>query len=450
MSLHWTYREVGEEDLLQGDILERTDALIEVLQEYHPYFCREEYTGFLVLTQSCDLVRDNKGECKAPYISIAVIRELEPLLPELLSPICGAGIDNVYLEEGRYAARDVLRKVINQNDQARGLFYLHPVSTEERSLRILAFPSVGLLRVSIALRRQHYDILLDARRFHLDGEYANKLGWLSGNLFSRVATKDWEDQEGHAKASEVQCNKLLEAVTVKDQQNWIPASWLDAAWKKGKDLSTIKPAVMRSELDAIKPPSPVESAAKVVTTIAEKTIANLTLENIQKDLAANPVFLEQVADHCVSLVEDRLESNEPVQLREALIEARYGSALATFVVRRVLGEFNQEELPAEQFGDFLRERKVGQDTMKVFGNHLRPIVSDDQRASAIKRAAENKRLFSDEAISTIEGHVLAQISVLRSAASIAASIGDRTKNKGEFKDAFRVAVQLGQIMPPPG
>ena len=99
MSLHWTYREVGEEDLLQGDILERTDALIEILRKYHPYFCREEYTGFLVLTQSCDLVRDNKGECKAPYISIAVIRELEPLLPELLSPICGAGIDNVYLEE---------------------------------------------------------------------------------------------------------------------------------------------------------------------------------------------------------------------------------------------------------------------------------------------------------------------------------------------------------------
>jgi len=439
MSLHWTYREVGEDDLLQGDILERTDALIDVLQEYHPYFCREEYTGFLVLTQSCDLVRDNRGECKAPYINIAVIRELEPLLPELLSPICGAAVDNVYVEERRYEARDVLRKVINQNDQARGLFYLHPVSTEKRSLRILAFPSVGLLRVSIALRSQHYGVLLDARRFHLDGEYANKLGWLSGNLFSRVATKDWEDQEGDARASEVQCNKLLEAVTEKDGQNWVPASWLEAARKQGRDLSAIRPAVMRSELDSIKPPSAVESAAQVVAEVAEQTIANPTLENIQKNLAANQAFLTQVADHCVSLVEDRLESDERAHLREALIEAKYGATLATFVVRCILREFNREELPLEQLGDFLRERKVEPDTIKVLGNHLRRILNDDQRASAIKHAAENKQLFSDEAISTIEGHLSAQIPVLRSAASVAASIANRTKNNGKFKDAFRVA-----------
>ena len=33
------------------------------------------------------------------HINIAVIRELGPLLPELLGPICGSGISNVYVEE---------------------------------------------------------------------------------------------------------------------------------------------------------------------------------------------------------------------------------------------------------------------------------------------------------------------------------------------------------------
>ena len=65
-------------------------------------------------------------------------------------------------------------------------------------------------------------------------------------------------------------------------------------------------------------------------------------------------------------------------------------------------------------------------------------VNDDQRASAIKRSAENKRgSFSDDAISMIEGHVLAQIPVLRSAASIAANSwqpDEERRRDGEFKE----------------
>ena len=122
MPLHWTYRAVEEEDLLQADILERTDALVAILKECHTYFCREEYTGFAVLTQSCDLVRRN-GECKAPYISIAVIREFEPLLPDILDPVCSSGVAGIFLEEGHYDAIDAVRKIINQNDQARGLTF---------------------------------------------------------------------------------------------------------------------------------------------------------------------------------------------------------------------------------------------------------------------------------------------------------------------------------------
>ena len=58
MSTHWTYEAIPPEaDLAQGDILEPTSALREVLREIHPYFLNPKYVAFLVLSQSCDLVR---------------------------------------------------------------------------------------------------------------------------------------------------------------------------------------------------------------------------------------------------------------------------------------------------------------------------------------------------------------------------------------------------------
>lgn len=56
--IHFTYK--NEADMLslcQGDVLEKTDALMGILEEVHPYFLKDEYKYFMVLTQSCDLVR---------------------------------------------------------------------------------------------------------------------------------------------------------------------------------------------------------------------------------------------------------------------------------------------------------------------------------------------------------------------------------------------------------
>ena len=81
-----------------------------------PYFCDDRYTGFLVATQACDTVRRGKKPCKAKYITLAVIRELQPLLPEILQEVCGAGVDGVYKIERRWLAEQKLTSIINQND----------------------------------------------------------------------------------------------------------------------------------------------------------------------------------------------------------------------------------------------------------------------------------------------------------------------------------------------
>lgn len=209
MPSHWTYGDFGAaDDLFQGDIISRSNELVGMLRGVFPYFCDERYIGFLVTTQSCDLVRRGTNPCKAKYISLAVIREVRPLLPEMLEELCGTGVRGIYKKESRFVAEQLLVRIINQNEQARGVFYLHPDADAG-----IATPSVALLRVTFSLRRQHYDLLMDSRCGRMQGEFANKLGWLSGNLFSRVATPDWNDQEGDTNAASKQAKQLLRFIT---------------------------------------------------------------------------------------------------------------------------------------------------------------------------------------------------------------------------------------------
>ena len=88
MPSHWTYADFSADDnLQQGDLLRRTDALLSVLSRVHQFFSDERYVAFAILTQSCDLVR-RRGRCKTEHIQLAVIRELESLLPRILEEQC--------------------------------------------------------------------------------------------------------------------------------------------------------------------------------------------------------------------------------------------------------------------------------------------------------------------------------------------------------------------------
>ena len=70
-------------------------------------------------------------------------------------------------------------------------FYLEPDGDLE-----LAVPSTTLLRVSFALGVEHYETIKKARRGRLGAQFRNKLGWLTGNLYSRVDTPDWPETVG--------------------------------------------------------------------------------------------------------------------------------------------------------------------------------------------------------------------------------------------------------------
>ena len=98
---------------------------------------------------------------------------------------------------GKEEAKRLLERILNQNEQGIGLFFLY----QDADLK-LGEPSVAMLRVTVSIKSEHYSDLVRARVGRLKPEFQAKLGWLLGNLYNRPATPDWADQEGGAEKFE--------------------------------------------------------------------------------------------------------------------------------------------------------------------------------------------------------------------------------------------------------
>jgi hypothetical protein len=195
---HFTYNDVfNSNELSQGDVLKKTSELVEVIDKVHPYFNSTNYSHFIILTQSCDLVR-RKENCKARYITIAAVRSLEDALKREALEYANSKLEIItkQLLDQKNSSKlsDFLARLFNNN--IPDYFYLHPEVSRD-----FANPSVAFLRVSIALKSEiHYEACLAAKVLELSENFKSKLGWLVGNLYSRVGTEDWvpnnKDQQG--------------------------------------------------------------------------------------------------------------------------------------------------------------------------------------------------------------------------------------------------------------
>lgn len=188
--VHFTYKSNPDmNSLCQGDILRITDDLREVLVTVHPYFQNEQYKYFMVLTQSCDLVRRDKRTCKTPYITLAAVRSFSEFFEKLLISKKYAERASGYLlmdSKQQSSAYQLLERIYNNTET--DYFFLYKED-------LLDFPEsmIASLKVSIALKSElHYDVCLKAKHLELSDEFKAKLGWLVGNIYSRVGTTDWE------------------------------------------------------------------------------------------------------------------------------------------------------------------------------------------------------------------------------------------------------------------
>jgi len=270
MATHWTYEKVECPDapLMQGDVLWPKPELKRLFKDVHPYFCDPKYIAFIVTTQSCDLIQREGKPCKADYINLAVIRDLESCLSQFFDNVCQKVADGVYFEHSKTAALQLLERILNQNEQALGLFYLHPDSD---TIGIADY-AVALLRVSVAVRaKEHYQLLQGVRTGRLSAEFRNKLGWLVGNLYSRVGTPDWSDKE----EGEIEMNRIIQQLVESDPYFWVRRSLVNAVRKAGVSVERIPSTELPSVLREHDPGPFKEQIAEAAKLEASKVLSRV-------------------------------------------------------------------------------------------------------------------------------------------------------------------------------
>lgn len=197
--MHFTYNEgADKEKLKQGDVLRKTARLQEILEEVHPHYNCEEYKYFQVLTQSCDLVRrDQDGSCNSRYITLAAVRTFDDVIMREIEGLKSRVVIKrdgiVATESARVDLEFFYQQVLNNNHKDYFFLEAEPkVQLRERHCT--------LIRLSISIRAyQHYDACLDAKLVELSPPFDAKLGWLAGNLYSRVGTEDYAPGIGISK-----------------------------------------------------------------------------------------------------------------------------------------------------------------------------------------------------------------------------------------------------------
>jgi hypothetical protein len=301
--LHWTYVPISPaSDLEQGDIVMPTARLKGVLAEVHPHFTDDKYVGFVVATQSCDLVRRYGGEAKARYVSIAAVRSLTAVLPTLLAeavPSVGPGL---FPESSREEAKRFLKRLFDQNEQAMGLFYLHPHAEVK-----LGEPAVAYLRVKVALKAEHYDILVEARSGRLSAEFRGKFGWLLGNLYSRAASKDWADDPGGKEQLAQLISEYLEEKLPGTGPAWLEDELVQTGKANNVDFGAMSHTALRVALEALRPKPRLVQAIDAVIKDAQRALKAMRMETQEDDpMGASMAFYD---DEFLDRLKKRLIQN---------------------------------------------------------------------------------------------------------------------------------------------
>lgn len=188
--MHFTYSDKDfSSDLLQGDIIRRTPGIDGMLQEiHHHYYQHPENKYFIILTQDCDLVRRNGVKCDSPYISIAPVRPMKVVLDRHIQQFIAEGFSpelpvGTHQNEARF--RNFLERLLNNNES--NYFFLRREPTKQFPEDCCAF-----LALSIAVKAPlHYNTIREAKILELQNSFRYKLGWLVGQMYSRVGTDDW-------------------------------------------------------------------------------------------------------------------------------------------------------------------------------------------------------------------------------------------------------------------
>ena len=195
--MNFIYKDVSSLNnsaLSQGDVIERTGQVVERIGQAHQYYAdASQYSCFVVLTQSCDLVK-RRNQFNAPYITIAAAKPFKNTINDYFNRNLKSieGTEFTYHSGSLMArAKQLVERHINNTEPE---FFFLPSSGHPNIPEDL----VVFLRLTIALKKEHYDTLAHEKIAELADVFQAKLGWLKGNIYSRVSTPDIEERNVNA------------------------------------------------------------------------------------------------------------------------------------------------------------------------------------------------------------------------------------------------------------
>ena len=244
---------------MQGDVIARTAKVNEILKEVHPHFYQHSKNlFFMVLTQSCDLALRGGGACKAPYITLAPVRSLDLVVERHLGqlpPVEVAANLPVMGSKAKSKASEFLQRLFNNNEP--GYFFLDSEDTP------LDFDCVAFLNLSIAIKSDlHRESCLDAKILQLDATFQAKLGWLVGQMYSRVGTMDWTPSELTKKVGRV----------LQDAAIWIDDGKVSPLEEVFRTIATSRPDVRMTQAEISRAIAKVPSKKQLVLKEASRVI----------------------------------------------------------------------------------------------------------------------------------------------------------------------------------
>lgn len=294
--MHFTYEELpSATELCQGDVLARTTEIDALLKSVHPHFySKPDNLFFMVLTQSCDLVPrgDTASECKAPYITITPVRPIEHVLSRQISALQSSGISAdlpVLTDKAKSKLSEFLQRIYNNNEQ--GYFFLESSGTP------LPSDCCAYLNLSIAIKAsKHYSICLAAKRLQLTDTFQAKLGWLVGQMYSRVGTQDWEHKTLNSKIQS----------TIQDKAIWIPEAGrraLEDAFKPLK-VANIEARMTESQIKEVLKQVPTKKRQVLdhVSTTLIKILTDALKDESQSDEISKRIIKRLDADAAFTIL----------------------------------------------------------------------------------------------------------------------------------------------------
>jgi hypothetical protein len=332
MPAHFIFEDPDREQLRQGDVLRRTPELVSLLAKYHPHYAtKASYPYFIVLTQTCDLIHRDSALPKSPYITIAAVRPLQVAITREAE-----SHQNWWQKDGGAINDEIYEKLflfmerLLNNNEPR-YFYLHEDASLSITPKVCAF-----LALSVALKIEHMQLCLDAKVAQLESSFRAKLGWLVGNMYGRIGTKDWDQHYG-AGSWQSLAKRIL-----KDRSLFVvlPADKIQVGLAELQEVKPLEEYSASEITERIAHTRVVKKAEKfdehAKRALREEKFVDKICGNLRRQIAKQPEIANLVAEYL----------RKEHQLKESEIDQAIQQILGA--VPRILDRSLRDELFAEK------------------------------------------------------------------------------------------------------